>query len=409
MNPALARFQDIRSGGGLLVHRSAAGRRGDRACARRAAAAHGAQWRALLRGALLDRRRVDRCVADERRGRLRRAGDDRRRRAPGRRLRRARRPWRHDPGGLRPDRRHLRADARRRARDPRPPPRADRRTRCVAAEVVLADGRAVRCDEHEEADLFWALRGAGGARVGVVTSLEYATVLAPEMTAFETFWDDPAAVIAAWQEWAPDAPDALAASLLITAPPLQVKVFGAFAGPEEELRALARRARRAALGGRRAGVGPRGQALPGRPRRRGRGRRGPRLPALGVLRATASRRRRSRRWSTTSRAAASPRARLLPVGWRVHPRRRSSATAFAHRNARFLLKHAARSTRGRRPPRRASGSTARGRSRTRSGPAASTPTSPRTGSTRGRASTSDRTASGCSSVKRRYDPDGVFG
>ena len=58
------------------------------------------------------------------------------------------------------------------------------------------------------------------------------------MTAFETFWDDPAAVIAAWQEWAPDAPDALAASLLITTPPVQVKVFGAFAGPEEELRAL---------------------------------------------------------------------------------------------------------------------------------------------------------------------------
>ena len=107
-----------------------------------------------------------------------------------------------------------------------------------AAEVVLPDGRQVRCDEHEEPDLFWALRGAGGGRFGVVTTLHFVTVPAPETTAFETFWPDPAAAIAAWQAWAPDAPDALAASLLITAPPVEVKVFGAYAGPEDELRAL---------------------------------------------------------------------------------------------------------------------------------------------------------------------------
>ena len=103
-----------------------------------------------------------------------------------------------------------------------------------AAEVVLADGSVVDADD----DLLWGLRGAGGARFGVVTALEIATVREPVMTAFETFWDDPAAAIAAWQAWAPDAPDALAASLLITTPPLQVKVFGAFAGPIDEARAL---------------------------------------------------------------------------------------------------------------------------------------------------------------------------
>jgi FAD/FMN-containing dehydrogenase len=103
-----------------------------------------------------------------------------------------------------------------------------------AAEVVLADGSVVEADD----DLLWGLRGAGGTRFGVVTALEIATVREPLMTAFETFWDDPAAAIAAWQAWAPDAPDALAASLLITTPPLQVKVFGAFAGPIDEARAL---------------------------------------------------------------------------------------------------------------------------------------------------------------------------
>ena len=41
----------------------------------------------------------------------------------------------------------------------------------VAAQVVLADGRVVDCDEHRHADLFWALRGAGGGRFGVVTGL----------------------------------------------------------------------------------------------------------------------------------------------------------------------------------------------------------------------------------------------
>ncbi|MBT2477778.1 FAD-binding oxidoreductase [Streptomyces sp. ISL-94] len=41
-----------------------------------------------------------------------------------------------------------------------------------AAEVVTADGRVVRADESDNADLFWGLRGAG-ANFGVTTSLEF--------------------------------------------------------------------------------------------------------------------------------------------------------------------------------------------------------------------------------------------
>ena len=52
----------------------------------------------------------------------------------------------------------------------------------VAAEVVTADGRIVVCDAECEPDLFWALRGAGGCRVGVVTSLTLRTVPAPPTT-----------------------------------------------------------------------------------------------------------------------------------------------------------------------------------------------------------------------------------
>ena len=57
-----------------------------------------------------------------------------------------------------------------------------------AAQVTLPDGRAVTCDEEREPDLFWALRGAGGARFGVVTALAFATVPAPELTAFHLVW-----------------------------------------------------------------------------------------------------------------------------------------------------------------------------------------------------------------------------
>ncbi|TKK90455.1 LLM class flavin-dependent oxidoreductase [Herbidospora galbida] len=44
--------------------------------------------------------------------------------------------------------------------------------RLRAVEIVLADGSVVRADDHENADLFWAVRGAG-ANFGIVTSFEF--------------------------------------------------------------------------------------------------------------------------------------------------------------------------------------------------------------------------------------------
>jgi FAD/FMN-containing dehydrogenase len=113
----------------------------------------------------------------------------------------------------------------------------------LAAEVALADGRLVRCGEHEREDLFWALRGAGGTRFGVLTSLELATLPALDATAFDLRWPETAieAILEAWQEWAPDADDGIAASLLVTAPadpgrPIDLKVFGAIVGAESGAR-----------------------------------------------------------------------------------------------------------------------------------------------------------------------------
>lgn len=102
----------------------------------------------------------------------------------------------------------------------------------AGAQVVLADGRVVDCDAERESDLFWALRGAGGGQFGVVTSLVFATVPEPRTTRFDLRWPDTAAaaVLAAWQDWAPDAPDDITANLTVIAEPgrpLEVVVFGA--------------------------------------------------------------------------------------------------------------------------------------------------------------------------------------
>jgi len=89
----------------------------------------------------------------------------------------------------------------------------------LRAQVVLADGRIVECDEHHDGELFWALRGAGGGHFGVVTSLVFRTLLAPATTVFQLVWPPAAAVavVQAWQTYAPDAPEELDATLRLTA------------------------------------------------------------------------------------------------------------------------------------------------------------------------------------------------
>src|ERR671911_1289952 len=117
--------------------------------------------------------------------------------------------------------------------------------RLIRAESVLADGRVVKPDERHHEDLFWALRGAGGGNFGVVTSLELRTVPAPTVTNFHLTWAyaNAAAVIDAWQRWAPNAPNELAASLKITDAgnlhrPQAVDVFGALSEGEADAASL---------------------------------------------------------------------------------------------------------------------------------------------------------------------------
>jgi FAD/FMN-containing dehydrogenase len=76
-----------------------------------------------------------------------------------------------------------------------------------------------------------------------VTSLTFATLPAPAATGFRLLFDPgmAAEVIDAWQRWSPDGPRELAASLLVTAEPLEVCVAGSMVGGEAETLAELRR------------------------------------------------------------------------------------------------------------------------------------------------------------------------
>jgi FAD/FMN-containing dehydrogenase len=108
---------------------------------------------------------------------------------------------------------------------------------------VLADGRIIDCDEGHHADLFWALRGGGGGQFAVVTRLEFRTLPAPTATGFHQIWPwrEAAAVVDAWQRWAPHGPDGMAASLVVRSSgdpgrPPTVLVFGAVLEHETDAR-----------------------------------------------------------------------------------------------------------------------------------------------------------------------------
>ncbi|GAA4461412.1 FAD-binding oxidoreductase [Phytohabitans houttuyneae] len=117
--------------------------------------------------------------------------------------------------------------------------------RLAGAQVVLADGSVVDCDHEREPDLFWALRGAGGGQFGVVTSLRFDTVPEPVTTRIEARWSDVAVdeLVAAWQDWAPDAPDEITVNLTLESEPgapVRATLFGATTLAEAPARELLR-------------------------------------------------------------------------------------------------------------------------------------------------------------------------
>jgi FAD/FMN-containing dehydrogenase len=219
----------------------------------------------------------------------------------------------------------------------------------LAAEIVLADGRIAWADD----ELLWALRGAGGGEFGVVTALRLRTVPAPAATTLHLTWPvaHAAALLEAWQEWAPAAPDDLAASLLVTAGPDParapvVHLFGAMVGTEPQAAELVGQ-----LGGR-VGARPATSALAHGPWRETKRRLAEDGPDEGGEDALLFSKSEFFRDPVPGDAAAAlvehlaggrvaGEARTLDLSpWAgAYARVPADATAFVHRDPRFLLKH----------------------------------------------------------------------
>jgi hypothetical protein len=120
-------------------------------------------------------------------------------------------------------------------------------------EVVTADGQLCRTSHTENADLFWGLRGGGGA-FGVVTGMEIKLYPVSTIYAGNLIYPVERAkeVYSRYREWIKTAPDELTSSIvLMNYPPIPeipeflrgksfVMVRGCYCGPSEEGEGLLR-------------------------------------------------------------------------------------------------------------------------------------------------------------------------
>ncbi len=77
--------------------------------------------------------------------------------------------------------------------------------------IVTAAGQALLASQTQHPDLYWACRGGGAGQFGIVTRFVFNTHPAGDVVTYRATWNwsDAAAVVAAWQAWAPNAPDEL--------------------------------------------------------------------------------------------------------------------------------------------------------------------------------------------------------
>lgn len=117
--------------------------------------------------------------------------------------------------------------------------------RLLETQIVLADGRILTCNENENADLFWACRGAGGGNFGIHTSFTFATYPVDMLAVFQIAWTERIAeVFAAVQTMIPSAPNTLGMKLAIVAhkqageTALTLSLLGQLVGSAAELNEL---------------------------------------------------------------------------------------------------------------------------------------------------------------------------
>ena len=90
------------------------------------------------------------------------------------------------------------------------------------ADVVTAEGELVKANAHENADLFWALKGGGG-NFGVVTSLEFALYPITHVFGGNLFYPVERAeeVLELYSRWAEDLPEEVTSAVtFLNVPPI---------------------------------------------------------------------------------------------------------------------------------------------------------------------------------------------
>ncbi|WP_414938346.1 FAD-binding oxidoreductase [Amycolatopsis sp. cmx-11-51] len=113
----------------------------------------------------------------------------------------------------------------------------------VATTVVTADGQLLRCDANTNADLFWACRGGGGGNFGINVSFTYQATPVTDCASYLLLWDraDASKVFSVLQETVRQAPDEFAtrigASSTGGSAPV-VSAIGQYFGPVRELREI---------------------------------------------------------------------------------------------------------------------------------------------------------------------------
>lgn len=109
----------------------------------------------------------------------------------------------------------------------------------LSLTLVTADGQLRTCSATENADLYWACRGGGGGNFGIATRYVFRTAPISTVATFaaEWPWAQAQRVVAAWQSWAPHAPDELFSVCNISSAP-SIRVSGQFVGTGQRLRQL---------------------------------------------------------------------------------------------------------------------------------------------------------------------------
>jgi FAD/FMN-containing dehydrogenase len=108
----------------------------------------------------------------------------------------------------------------------------------LAVDFVDTDGRTNWASDDANPDLFWALRGGGGGNFGIATAFAFRATPLTEVVLcrLEWPWGDAAAVLDAWQRWAPFADPRLTVGLAIPGGGSGVvSATGLFTGPASEL------------------------------------------------------------------------------------------------------------------------------------------------------------------------------